>query len=265
MISHKSVTRFFLFSLITGIFLGIIALDKAHTEIVCLWHFDEVSGKELKDSSGNGNNGEILGGKWVDGKIGGALEFSGNTDNGVIIEHKPNQNPALYEQITVEAWVKVLSNPSDNQGNIIRKGIWTEGKPTTGWGLDINNDLSVRGFVYLEPGSASLVAPGTVALELENWHHLAFTYDEKAVNVYVDGEVYGTVEASGTLEENEENMAIGIRPDSTRAFTGIIDEVVVWSVARKQEQIKEDMNGVSAAVESSGKLATTWSTIKTRY
>ena len=262
--SIQSVIRFFLCSLITGILLGTMTLGSAHAQGVGLWHFDEGSGDVAKDSSGNSNHGEILGGKWVDGKIGDALEFDGTLDDGVLIKHKPNQDPSLSGEITVEAWIMLLSTPSEAQGNVIRKGIWVEGKPTTGWGLDVNQNLSVRGFVYIEAGVASLVDPGVVALEPKKWHHLAFTYAGKEVNVYVDGEVYGTLEAEGTLEANEEPIGIGIRPDSTKPLAGVIDEVVVWSVARTQEEIKEDMNGVSFAVEASGKLATTWSVIKTQ-
>ena len=261
--SLQSVTCFFLCSLIIGILSGAIILGNASAQIVGLWHFDEGSGKVAKDSSGNGNDGEILGGKWVDGQIGKALEFDGTPKNGVLIEHKPNQNPALSGQITVEAWIKVLSAPPEAQGNVVRKGVWVEGKPTTGWGLDINKNLSVRGFVYIEAGVASLVDPGVVALEPKKWHHLAFTYAGKEVNVYVDGEVYGTLEAEGTLEANEEPIGIGIRPDSTKPLAGVIDEVVVWSVARTQEEIKQDMTGAPTTVEASGKLAITWSAIKT--
>jgi len=258
----QSVAYFFLSSLVIGILVGTVVSDSAYAQGVGLWHFDEASGKDVKDSSGNGNHGEILGGKWVDGKIDKALEFDGTAKNGVFIKHKPNQDPAGMNEITVEAWVTLLSNPPEAQGNVMRKGIWVEGKPTTGWGLDVNQNLSVRGFVYIEAGSASLVDPNAPILELENWHHLAFTYDGKIVAVYVDGEEYGALDAKGRFEENDEDMAIGIRPDLTKPFPGIIDEVVVWSVARTQEEIKEDMNGVSFAVEAADKLATTWGTIR---
>jgi len=258
-ISFSAVINRLFCLFIAGVLLSTIAPGNAHAQIVGLWRFDEGSGDVVKDSSGNGNDGKILGGEWVDGQIGDALQFNGTTDNGVIIEHKPNQDPSLAKHITVEAWVKVLSASS---ANVVRKGIWESGKATTGWGLDMNSDLSIRGFVYITAGSASLVAPGVPVLELEEWQHLAFVYDGKAVTVYVDGEEYGAVDASGELLENEEDMAIGIRPNLVSPFNGVIDEVVVWSVARTQDQIKQDMSGVSAAVEASGKLTTTWGAVK---
>ena len=43
--------------------------------LVGLWLFDEGEGEVLKDLSGNGNDGQIAGAKWVKGKFGKALEF----------------------------------------------------------------------------------------------------------------------------------------------------------------------------------------------
>ena len=42
-----------------------------------IWFFDEGKGGEAKDSSENGNDGEIVEAQWVDGKFEGALKFEG--------------------------------------------------------------------------------------------------------------------------------------------------------------------------------------------
>ena len=46
--------------------------------LVAYWPFDEGKGKDAKDASDNGNDGDINGAEWVDGKFGEALEFDGN-------------------------------------------------------------------------------------------------------------------------------------------------------------------------------------------
>jgi hypothetical protein len=52
-----------------------------------LWLFEEGSGKVVKDSSGNKNDGEFdKGPKWEKGKFGGGLEFDG-TPNFVTVPH----------------------------------------------------------------------------------------------------------------------------------------------------------------------------------
>ena len=45
--------------------------------ITGMWLFNEGKGGTAADASGNGNDGEIHGAKWVDGKFGKALEFNG--------------------------------------------------------------------------------------------------------------------------------------------------------------------------------------------
>ena len=45
--------------------------------VVGIWFFDEGKGGTAKDSSKNGNDGEIVDVQWVDGKFGKALKFEG--------------------------------------------------------------------------------------------------------------------------------------------------------------------------------------------
>ena len=56
--------------------------------IMGMWLFDEGKGDIATDSSDQGNDGEIHGAKWVDGKFGKALEFDG-VDNWVEVPHSP--------------------------------------------------------------------------------------------------------------------------------------------------------------------------------
>jgi hypothetical protein len=46
--------------------------------IVGVWLFDEGEGEVIRDSSGNGNDGNVAQSKWVDGKFGDAVEFTGS-------------------------------------------------------------------------------------------------------------------------------------------------------------------------------------------
>jgi len=73
-------------------------------DILGIWTMEEGSGKVVKDLSGNGNDGEISGNaKWVDGKIGKALEFSGGN---VKVPHKEELNLVTFSMV---AWIKVPS------------------------------------------------------------------------------------------------------------------------------------------------------------
>ena len=76
-----------------------------------LYHFDEGQGPVAHDSSGHGNDGEIRGAEWVEGRFGKALSFDG-VDNCVFRK----ATPALegLRQLTVECWFK-QDNPEGRQ------------------------------------------------------------------------------------------------------------------------------------------------------
>ena len=72
---------------------------------VGMWLFDEGSGNTAKDSSDNGNDGELMNGpQWVQGSFGKALEFDGKDDY-VKIPSSPMLDPKDGD-MTYIAWVK---------------------------------------------------------------------------------------------------------------------------------------------------------------
>jgi len=92
--------------------------------------------------------------------------------------------------------------------------------------------------------------------------------------------ILGTLKANGTIK-NAGNAGTctflgtdpaGCTPQGAEFdFSGIMDEIAVFDVALTEDDIKSIMNnglakalGMVAAVDSSGKLTTTWATIKAR-
>jgi len=100
------------------------------------------------------------------------------------------------------------------------------------------------------------------------WVHIAGTYDGASQILYFDGEIVGeNNEAFSFRGDNNLSVIIGKGVDRDNyAFNGSIDEVAVFNVALTADDINDIMtNGLSsitAAVSTSGKLATTWSEIK---
>ncbi|KKL04273.1 hypothetical protein LCGC14_2617730, partial [marine sediment metagenome] len=70
---------------------NVLAVEK-ETGLVLHYTFDKGAGDTVRDKSGQGNDGEILGGtRWVKGKFGSALEFNGK-DGYVDCGAKPSLN-----------------------------------------------------------------------------------------------------------------------------------------------------------------------------
>ncbi|MCG8375045.1 MAG: LamG domain-containing protein, partial [Chlorobiales bacterium] len=78
------------------LFIGCLLLTgvaAAQTEDpIAWWKLDDGEGTVAKDSSGNGNDGTLAGDPtWVEGTLGGALDFDGNGD------HVDCGNDAIFE------------------------------------------------------------------------------------------------------------------------------------------------------------------------
>ncbi len=88
-----------------------VAVSCATAEVVGVWLFDEGKGKTVRDASGNGHDGEIIGEvAWADGKFEKALEFDGGH---VLV---PHDNVMNLRQWTMTAWIKVRQRYPQPEG-----------------------------------------------------------------------------------------------------------------------------------------------------
>ena len=89
---------------------------------------------------------------------------------------------------------------------------------------------------------------GEQVLGLNKWQHVAAVYDGSQMLLYRDGALVATrAENRSLLADASVPLKIGGSPGAwvppARYFTGRIDEVRVWSVARTAAQIKYTMFG----------------------
>jgi hypothetical protein len=71
---------------------------------VAEYSFDEGTGSNVEDSSGNGNDGTVEGPTWVHGRYGSGLEFKGRKGECVTV---PDAGSLQFsEEFTIEAWVR---------------------------------------------------------------------------------------------------------------------------------------------------------------
>ena len=80
------------------------AVDK---DTVAVWLFDEGAGDTVRDFSGNGHDGKLMGDpKWTGAEHGKGLDFEGDIANYVEVPHSDDLN---LEQWTIEGWFLVRS------------------------------------------------------------------------------------------------------------------------------------------------------------
>lgn len=230
-------------------------LKSASAEVVGVWLFDEGNGKRVRDTSGNGHDGEIVGEvAWADGKFESALEFDGGH---VLIPHEDVMN---LRQWTMTAWIKVPKIVEPYQV-ILGKEAW----PNRNYTMWIRPGVMTFGFTL--PGGAQDLQVGSKVVTDNKWHFVAGVYDEKNLIPYVDGEQFNPRGAAGKPATSNAPLIIGAQgPDGKNGpLKGIIDEVAVYDTALDEDELAEVMEGLTKqfqSVEAVNKLATTWGYLK---
>ena len=127
----RLLSRFIVVCLLALFLLAFEPLTISDAELVGQWLFDKGNGDIAVDSSGNGNDGTINNAKWVDGKFGEALEFTGSNSNVEV----PHDAALTVEEFTLMAWMKVPKFTGTWQTLVTQN---TAG-PTRNYGLFIND------------------------------------------------------------------------------------------------------------------------------
>ena len=201
------------------------------TDDLRLWlPFREGSGITVQDFSGHGNTGTIHGpASWVPGKIGSyAVGFNGTTNH---IDCGNGPTLDLTTDLTIEMWAKFASfavSPC-----LISKG----GGNTSQFWMDIRG----AGTNILHGGytAAAVACYATTnhVFPLNEWVHIAWTYDKIRTILYVDGAEVANVPKSCTLNSNADPVRVGCRGPAGQPFSGSIDEVRIYARALTPAEI----------------------------
>ncbi len=197
------------------------------------WALDEMKGPTAFDSSGNARDGalgpsEALGPAWRTGRIGGALEFDGQSDYVETVYYGVGgANPR-----TVAFWIRTT--------NLAAHGLVSWGEVAGGqkWHLRMN-DWSVegtRGAIRTEVQGGFIV--GSTDIADGEWHHVASVFsgtDVSDVLHYVDGLVDPASNTSPqpvNTNTSSTRVNLGRRYQTSWSyFNGLLDDVRIYDRA----------------------------------
>ena len=235
--------------------LGINMLGSAEITndmIVAAWLFDG----DAKDVSENEFDGELQGGKFVDGQIGKAIELNGSNEWITI-----GKRMGSFEEITFTHWVKCTG----------RENGWRVFFNATGWKAgDIHYQLHPNNKVEFSingnPGGNDKFANFAVSGgELNKWVHIATAYSatDKKIYFYINGELDVEHDWGGNPGVLDPGR-IGDW-DGSRQWQGLLDEFAIFNTVLSEGDIKSVMNDglkSSLAVDPKEKIAVTWGGLK---
>jgi chitodextrinase len=221
------------------ILLGLSNSPRAQTPVpglVAAYSFDEGTGTSAADGSGNNLTGALANVTWASpGRFGNALLFNG-TSGWVTV----NDTDALdlTTGMTLEAWVFPTA---------LGSGVWREVliKERPGgevFNLYANADTNGPAIFVVPAGGGGPVAlRGTSPLALNTWTHLAATYSNAALQLYVNGVLVASRALTGPLLTSPGALRIGGNSQWGEFFQGSIDEVRIYNRALTQAEIQADM------------------------
>lgn len=169
------------------------------------------------------------------------LSFDGSNDY-VSVSPIPTFNSTM----TLEAWIKVVipGGYSIPEPNILS---WGADANSAEFRLGVNGSNATLQFGIDATGSgggAWQAIYGTTNLNTGNWVHVAVVKNGTTSTLYINGEseTSGTINRSPALSYFEIGTLWEHGGIQNRYFPGLIDEIRIWSTARTESEIQENMN-----------------------
>ncbi len=167
-----------------------------------------------------------------------ALNFDGTDDYVSVPDHNSLD---LTNALTIEAWIKPEALTTQR---LITKAV---NQTMDGYELSLSaagasadQKFFVR-FNQQTTGDDNRVNSVT-KYETGKWYHIAATYDGSIINLYVNGVLEASKTSGITINQNNNSLRFGSQVTGTAyPFTGSLDEIRIWNVARSASDIRASM------------------------
>ncbi|WP_194974087.1 LamG-like jellyroll fold domain-containing protein [Aquiflexum lacus] len=199
--------------------------------IVGYWTMEEGSGSNLLDQTKNSNHAKlqtIEGIEWIDGVLGKAIDFKGQSGEFAIAPH--NSSLEFGFGLSISAWVK----PSVVGRNTIMSK--SAGKGFELW-LDKDGFIEFRLNRSLDGPKYKLKSSFNYQNFINSWFHVAATFDGNTARIFINGledasSNFGKVDFGTQSGE----LVIGAMGTIQR-FSGGMDELILFKKALQSSEI----------------------------
>jgi hypothetical protein len=210
-----------------------LAPQQVAKPLLAAWSFDETSGTDCRDISGNGNNAIVdphspSSVRRVPGLFGKALSFSQNH----AVRLEGDLHLEAVQKISFSAWV--VPTELSNYREIFRK---EDGDDRVLFsfqddGAHLSLGLNVGGYVECDASIDPIqVLDGA-------WHHCAATFDGKSMRVYFDGKEIGALERPGRIQARGRAPGFIGSCNGGECFQGLMDDLRIYRDALTAEEVR---------------------------
>jgi hypothetical protein len=196
------------------------------------WRLDEDAGTRAFDLSGHANHGTVQGAQRIEGIHGGALRFAGAGQVDL---------PAGLIQSKLGSMAFWVQTAQTTIGTIFY------GTATSGNGYGGENELHVnvdtgQARLYIE-GSPDVSVWSGIAINNNEWQHVAATWDAVSVQLYVNGNQVGQAGNTGNDFTASGVVRLGRPTSAERFYDGGLDDVRLYDRRLPADEIKQMMRG----------------------
>lgn len=169
-----------------------------------------------------------------------ALDLDGAND--YISIQNYNYNSSGLTELTVEAWIRTNSGADQVIASFDRSEYWR---------LEINGTAAGTGEVGfgINTNAGTIDFGGNTRVDDGNWHHIAATFDNGSIAIYVDGVLDASTSFGATFGNGITRFGfVGVGSEASifdgstgpnAYLNGDIDEFRIWNVARSANEIAE--------------------------
>jgi prepilin-type N-terminal cleavage/methylation domain-containing protein len=197
-------------------------------QIVGRWDFDECSGTATNDTSGNGNNGTLVGSPaWSTNTPSGqgcSLNFNAATR---YVSVPDSAMLDLADNFTVSFWVNMINTSASI---FMIKGDGTLHGLAPAYGLNGNGFSLIGSNCFNQPAIAQRADVGV-------WHHFVGTVKSGVRTFYIDGHLAGSVTAGCNSWDNANILEIG--RSGVYSANALMDEVRVYAGTLTAMQVQK--------------------------
>lgn len=216
----------------------------ATTDLLLWYRFEEAAGAMMVENSQTGSwplsvNGDQSGAPPEvalrrPGRVGCSVEFHGG-------QLSSASWPDVTGPFTIEFWFRPLTLPNGG-GNLIHREFTGAGA----YGFAIVVDGSDAIFARLWKNGVPADMGAQVALSRNTWTHIAVTFDGARGSLYVNAVLRQQAAITGPVAVGPQVLQVGpgegvLNPNSR--YTGQLDELKLWAVARSQSEVCADAAG----------------------
>jgi len=218
--------------------LYVVTKGSADSPTVGHWKLNESSGTTASDSSGAGNNGTATSAAaWTPGKFNNGYDVNANE-----IAVPADTDFDFTGDFTIEFWIK--PDVIGENTRILERRRLAQGADRLRFTARSDNLI---GCEYLT-SSVGGVTISVTEQKVGEWIHVAAVKDDTAgtLKLYINGILEATDSSLPVDPALDSDLYIGSDIGGGSNFSGIIDDVKIWTTVRTQEQIVRD------SLESSG-------------